>query len=62
VGRTLAHAPAAVGQPQPQAANWLAEGTGFVQFLFVDLFQLVNVEGPTPVARSSWARVKRLYR
>ena len=59
-GSTFAPAPASVGQPQ--ASNWLAEGTGVVQFRFVDLFQLVRVEVPTPVARSSWARVKRLYR
>jgi len=59
-GRTLAPAPSLVTQPQP--SNWFSLGSGVVQFRFTDLFQLVRVEGPSPVARSSWARVKRLYR
>ena len=59
-GRTLASMPPSLAQPQP--SDWFSEGVGVVQFRFSDLFQLVRVEGPTPVARSSWSEVKRIYR
>ena len=59
-GRTL---PAVTPSIEPaEPTDWFSEGVGVVQFLSNQLYQLIGFSGPTQVAQSSWARVKRLYR
>jgi|SRR5262245_1741219 len=59
-GRALPAATPSIGPSVP--SDWFSEGVGVVQYRSSQLFQLVSFTVPTPVAHSSWARVKRLYR
>jgi len=45
-----------------QPSDWYAEGFGVVQFQATQFFQLVSTNAPSAATRTSWARVKRLYR
>jgi hypothetical protein len=42
--------------------DWYSEGVGVVQYQTGDLYQLLGFGMATPTAKSSWARLKRLYR
>jgi len=48
----------AAGEP----SDWYAESFGVVQFQATQFFQLVSTNAPSAAVRTSWARVKRLYR
>lgn len=43
-------------------SDWYAAGVGVVQYDADDLYQLAGSELPTPVAATSWGKLKRLYR
>jgi len=59
-GRRLG--PVTAGATASEATDWYSEGVGVVQYRGYSLLQLVSFNPPTPVAHSTWARVKRLYR
>jgi hypothetical protein len=50
------------GSFDPVPGDWYAAGLGDVQYSTDDLYQLQDFAIPTPVAASSWGRLKRLYR
>jgi len=50
------------GPLDPVATDWFAAGLGEVQYRSDDLYQLQDFEIPTPVAATTWGRLKRLYR
>jgi hypothetical protein len=59
-GRRIAPSPRGIVSGQP--TDWYAESIGVVQFQASELFQLTSTNAPMAVTRSSWGRVKRLYR
>ena len=48
--------------PESVASDWFSPGVGEAQYQADDLYQLSDFRIPTPVAASSWGRLKRLYR
>jgi hypothetical protein len=48
--------------PTGAANEWFAAGVGQVQYVVDDRYQLVSLGIPTPVAASTWGRVKAAYR
>ena len=57
-GCALASTPPAVSSTP---SDWYADGFGVVQYQTNDLYQLVSIAQPTPVAHSTWSAIKRLY-
>lgn len=64
--RTLAGSPLALdGSVQAisaQASEWYSAGVGEVQFQADDLYQLSSYDFPTPVASTTWGKLKHWYR
>lgn len=60
-GRVLAAAPSALAPGPSSATEWYADGVGLVQYDTGERYVLQSANLPTPAARSSWGRLKRLY-